>query len=116
RAGLASDTRVALIVERQHGDVFLFQIAPDLFVSPQGEGADLAKGLPARELERLHGLKVSARRRLLAAEAGEPRFVIRQTGEERLDFTESAAAIGSALVEDPVLLLLVGNGLLRAQV
>ena len=55
-------------------------------------------------------LQIGARRRLLAAQRGEPDAVVVEAAEQRFDFAHAAAAVGRGLVEDAELRFLLGDG------
>src|SRR5207248_528452 len=62
------------------------------------------------------GLKIRASGRLLPAEAREPRVVIGQAREQRLDFAELAALVRRGLVQDSELGFLISYALVGLQV
>ena len=107
-AGLTADAGVALVVEREKGDVVLVGVVPDVLRCPLGERADLADSSCRGQSKVLSWLQCGATLCLFAAEPGEPQIVGLERGEERFDLSETATAAGIGLVEDAELCLLLG--------
>src|SRR5207302_9627774 len=91
RAGLAADAGVAAIVERVVWHVVLADVAPHVVVGPVGERVQLDDA--AMDLVDLEGLDVGPRRRLVAAQAGDPGIKAGQRSAERLDLADAAAGL-----------------------
>src|SRR5258706_4889515 len=67
--------------------------------------------MAARKTERLFLLKPRSCRRLLPAQSCEPGVVIGESGEQRLDLAEFAAAVGRRLIKDAEGGFLIGDAL-----
>src|SRR5207342_3206933 len=91
-----ADRRVALVVQRVHGEVALTDVGPDACVVPVGERVrlpQLVRGVPT-ELRR-----VRASLRLLAADAGDPAVEVSERADERLDLGDREVEVGLGLPE-----------------
>ena len=102
RVGVA-DRLVAAVVQRVVGQPALADVGPAVVVAPVGERVrlpQLVRRVPA-ELRR-----VRARRRLVAADAGDPGVEVAERPDQRLDLGDGEVEVGLALPE----LLPVGRG------
>src|SRR3954465_12999794 len=81
RARLAADAGVAAVVLRQQRNPVLLRVAPHVGGRPLSERTDLADQDVVAEREELRLRERGARRRLLAAKAGEPGVVVLQGSE-----------------------------------
>src|SRR5579884_1086156 len=88
RARLASDRGVALVVERVVGKIVLEDVVPDVLLGPVGERVDLPDIALVVALELGGG---GPRRRLLTADAGDPRLDAGQRPLEPVDLGGAAA-------------------------
>src|SRR5918994_4063810 len=90
------DRGVAAIVQRVVGEPALADVGPAVVVAPVGERVrlpQLVRGVPA-ELRR-----VRARRRLVAADAGDPAVEVSERADERLDLGDREVEVWLALPE-----------------
>ena len=91
-----ADRRVAAVVQRVVGQPALADVRPAVVVAPVGERVrlpQLVRRVPA-ELRR-----VRARRRLVAADAGDPGVEAAERPDERLDLGDREVEVGLALPE-----------------
>ena len=82
RARDAADRAIARVVQRVERDLVRLDVAPDLLLAPVRERLDLPDAVTIGALD-LAG--VGARRRLVAADAGDPGVVGLERLDERLD-------------------------------
>ena len=93
-----ADRGVAAIVQRVVGQPALADVRPAVVVAPVGERVrlpELVRGVPA-ELRR-----VRARRRLVAADAGDPGVEAAERADERLDLGDREVEVGLASSRAP---------------
>ena len=91
-----ADRRVAAVVQRVVGEPALADVRPAVVVAPVGERVRLPQlvcRVPA-ELRR-----VRARRRLVAADAGDPAVEVAERADQRLDLGDGKIEVGLALPE-----------------
>src|SRR5690625_280106 len=74
-AGNTADARVAFILKRVVGEVVVTDIVPDLFTAPGSHRIDFHR-LGCRVI--FNDLYIFSSRRLMATDAGDPRFFIGQ--------------------------------------
>src|ERR671931_1109962 len=96
RARHAADRRVALVVQRVVRNLVDVEVGLHALRVPVDDGLHLPDAVALRPLDLL---RVRARERLLAADAGDPRVIGRQRTLERLDLADVAAAVRLALPE-----------------
>src|SRR5207244_2877852 len=90
RARIATDRRIAAIVQRVVGNIVLVQVVPHVFRAPVGERAELPQAVDG--IERRF-FQAGARVRLLAPEAGDPGALAREGALERFDLAHVAAGL-----------------------
>src|SRR5918995_4456696 len=96
RAMNAPDRRIAAVVQRVVRNFVHGQVRVDALRVPVDERLDLPDAVALGPLDLL---RVRARRRLLAANAGDPRVVAREGALEGLDLPDAAAPVGVGLPE-----------------
>ena len=91
RAGArsAADRRVALRVQRMHGDVVVSEVVPDLVFGPLGERVELEE--TAVVVVDLDLADVRTARPLVAAQSGDPGVEPRERSRQRLHLADVAA-------------------------
>src|SRR5262249_23943349 len=108
-AGFAADARVAQVVLRQITQALGAGVLPHLRPAPVGAGADLPQHLAGWQPVLLGFAQVTARRRLLAAQPGEPDVEGLERRRERFDLAQLAAAGRLVAIENAQLGLLLGH-------
>src|SRR5213076_3307381 len=96
RARHAADRRIARVVERVVRNLVDVDVGLDALRVPVDDRLDLPDAVALRPL---HPPRVLPRQRLLAADAADPRVVLREDAFERLDLADVAAAVRVALPE-----------------
>src|SRR5437588_5120544 len=94
RARNAPDRRIAGVVQRVVGDLVHVDVGLDALCAPVDERLDLPDAVALAPLDAPCPL---ARRRLLAADAGDPSVVALEGALERLDLADVAAPVGLGL-------------------
>ena len=92
RAGPAANRRIALVPKRVVGQVVLGHVGVDLLRRPCSKRSDL-RDTRGKEL---HKRRVGARRRIAAADAGDPAAQARQRALHCLNFVLLAAVVRMA--------------------
>src|SRR5438445_6802022 len=96
RARHTADRRVARVVQRVVRNLVDVDVGLDALRVPVDDRLHLPDAVALRPL---HAPRVLPRQRLLAADAADPRVVVREDALERLDLADVAAAVGIALPE-----------------
>src|SRR4029453_9571848 len=98
-AGLATDARVADVVQREQRYLVRLRVHPDVLRRPHRKRAHFAERPSRRQTKRLHFGEIRPRRGLLTAQAREPHIVRVERRKERPDLVAGAAVVRARLPE-----------------
>ena len=109
RARLAAYARIAAVIEIEQRNLVVCAGLPYVAHGPVSERTELADDDAAGQGEVGNFFEGGAAASLFAAETGQPKLIICDGGEERLNLAESTTAIWRDLVEQAMFELLFGN-------